>query len=193
MEREEAQELIQKCGGRVTSAVSKKTDYIVVGEDAGVSKLDKAQKFGTKHLTEDELLDLIRAKSGEDISDSSEEIIEETPPMVESEYFKSDKKRAKQDDEKSKKRVKQDDENEKQSKQDDEEKSKKRMKEDDKEKNKKQAKPDDEKAKKLEITPKGKGISEKKFYGDSPSSGVGTMSSSQESYSSQEGNFEFFF
>jgi DNA ligase (NAD+) len=45
MSREEAEELILRGGGRVTSSVSKKTDAVVVGEDAG-SKLDKAKTLG---------------------------------------------------------------------------------------------------------------------------------------------------
>jgi len=45
MSREEAEELILRGGGRVTSSVSKKTDAVVVGEDAG-SKLDKAKALG---------------------------------------------------------------------------------------------------------------------------------------------------
>ncbi|HET9940710.1 MAG TPA: NAD-dependent DNA ligase LigA [Candidatus Eisenbacteria bacterium] len=45
MPREEAEELILRGGGRVTSSVSKKTDAVVVGEDAG-SKLDKAKALG---------------------------------------------------------------------------------------------------------------------------------------------------
>ena len=45
MPREEAEELILRGGGRVTSSVSKKTDAVVVGEDAG-SKLDKAKSLG---------------------------------------------------------------------------------------------------------------------------------------------------
>lgn len=103
LEREEAADLIQKCGGRITSAVSKKTDYVVVGEDAGVSKLDKAKKFGTKQLTEDELLDLVRSKSGEAECDAQEDVIEGTPPKTESEYFKTDQKRSKQSSQAAKK------------------------------------------------------------------------------------------
>lgn len=56
--RKEAQTLIEKNGGKVTSSVSKKTDYLLAGEDAG-SKLDKAQKLGVPVLTEDEFVRMI--------------------------------------------------------------------------------------------------------------------------------------
>ncbi|KAK0074120.1 hypothetical protein PV326_012726, partial [Microctonus aethiopoides] len=48
LEREELDELIEKYGGRIIKAVSKKTDYLVVGEPAGESKLAKAQKVELK-------------------------------------------------------------------------------------------------------------------------------------------------
>jgi DNA ligase (NAD+) len=51
--RDEAADLIRKAGGTVTSSVSKKTTYLLAGEEAG-SKLDKAQKLGVKVLTEAE-------------------------------------------------------------------------------------------------------------------------------------------
>ncbi|WP_448574316.1 NAD-dependent DNA ligase LigA [Trichothermofontia sp.] len=56
--REEAKALIQQAGGKVTEAVSRKTDYLVVGESAG-SKLAKAQGLGIPCLTEADLLALI--------------------------------------------------------------------------------------------------------------------------------------
>ena len=46
MEREQASDLIKKYGGKVTGSVSKKTSYLVVGEDAGQSKLSKVQHCG---------------------------------------------------------------------------------------------------------------------------------------------------
>lgn len=62
LKRSDAKHLIEKAGGKVTGSVSSKTDYLVVGEEAG-SKLDKAQKLGIFQLTEDQLLALINSKS----------------------------------------------------------------------------------------------------------------------------------
>ncbi|XP_015119781.1 replication factor C subunit 1 [Diachasma alloeum] len=62
LEREEASDLIKKYGGRVTAGISKKINYIVVGEEAGQSKLAKAIALKIKQISEDELLDLIRKK-----------------------------------------------------------------------------------------------------------------------------------
>jgi len=57
--RHEAEERIRRLGGAVGSSVTKKTDYLVVGEDPG-SKLQQAQKLGTKTLTEEEFLEILR-------------------------------------------------------------------------------------------------------------------------------------
>jgi DNA ligase (NAD+) len=56
--RDEAAQLIEERGGRVASSVSKKTDYVVAGEDAG-SKLTKAESLGVKVLNEDEFKTLV--------------------------------------------------------------------------------------------------------------------------------------
>lgn len=46
LEREEAADLIKRYGGKVTGSVSGRTSYVVVGEDAGVSKLAKVSTGG---------------------------------------------------------------------------------------------------------------------------------------------------
>jgi len=58
LKRDEAKALIQAAGGKVTDAVSKKTDYVVVGEDAG-SKLEKAKSLGIICLEEADLLAML--------------------------------------------------------------------------------------------------------------------------------------
>jgi DNA ligase (NAD+) len=57
--RDEARALIEARGGRVTSTVSKKTDYVVAGEEAG-SKLDKAETLGLTVIDEAALLKLVQ-------------------------------------------------------------------------------------------------------------------------------------
>lgn len=59
MKRDEAKTLIQAHGGKVTGSVSKKTDYLLAGENAG-SKLTKAQKLGVAVVDEDELQQMVQ-------------------------------------------------------------------------------------------------------------------------------------
>jgi DNA ligase (NAD+) len=54
MGRKEASEYIERFGGKVSGSVSKKTDYVLAGENAG-SKLTKAQELGIRVITEEEL------------------------------------------------------------------------------------------------------------------------------------------
>jgi DNA ligase (NAD+) len=58
MTREDASAAIERLGGKVSGSVSRKTTYLVVGEEAG-SKLDKARELGVRLLTEDEFRELI--------------------------------------------------------------------------------------------------------------------------------------
>ena len=58
MSRDEAAAKIKAAGGKVTSSVSKKTDYVVVGADPG-SKYTKAQALGIKILDQEGLLQLL--------------------------------------------------------------------------------------------------------------------------------------
>jgi DNA ligase (NAD+) len=55
LSRSEATQLVERAGGRVTSSVSKKTDFVVAGEEAG-SKLDKARELGIEVIDEAELV-----------------------------------------------------------------------------------------------------------------------------------------
>ena len=58
--REAAKRMIEDAGGKVAGSVSKKTDYVVAGSDAG-SKLDKARELGVKIIDEDEMLGLVKS------------------------------------------------------------------------------------------------------------------------------------
>jgi DNA ligase (NAD+) len=57
--RAEAEEKVEALGAKASSSVTRKTDYVVVGENPG-SKAQKAQEYGTKTLSEEEFLDLLR-------------------------------------------------------------------------------------------------------------------------------------
>ncbi len=57
--RKEAEDIIEKFGGKTSSSVSKKTTYVLAGEDGG-SKLTKAQNLGIEIITEKQFLDMIK-------------------------------------------------------------------------------------------------------------------------------------
>ena len=59
LKREQAQEMIENAGGKVSGSVSKKTHFVVAGEAAG-SKLEKAQALGVAVINEDELLQMLQ-------------------------------------------------------------------------------------------------------------------------------------
>ena len=59
MKRNEAAALIEQYGGKTSGSVSKKTGYVLAGEDAG-SKLTKAQSLGIPIISETDLLNMIQ-------------------------------------------------------------------------------------------------------------------------------------
>jgi DNA ligase (NAD+) len=68
LSRDEASALIREAGGNVTGSVSKNTDFLLAGEEAG-SKLDKAMELGVKILTEKEFLDILGSKPKSETKD----------------------------------------------------------------------------------------------------------------------------
>ncbi|KAG9787211.1 Replication factor C subunit 1 [Exophiala dermatitidis] len=58
--REEGQNLVKQYGGKVTGAPSRKTNYVVLGQDAGPKKLETIQKLGIKTIDENGLFELIK-------------------------------------------------------------------------------------------------------------------------------------
>ena len=61
LSRDEASALIREAGGNVTGSVSKNTDFLLAGKEAG-SKLDKAKELGVKILSEKDFMDLLGSK-----------------------------------------------------------------------------------------------------------------------------------
>jgi len=61
--REEIKKYIESLGGHFTDTVTKKTNYLIVGDNPG-SKLQKAEKFGVEIITEEEFLRLVEQRRG---------------------------------------------------------------------------------------------------------------------------------
>ncbi|MCI7766895.1 MAG: NAD-dependent DNA ligase LigA [Oscillospiraceae bacterium] len=59
LKRDEAKKIIESFGGKASGSVSKKTDYVLAGEEAG-SKLTKAQELGVKIISEEEFLEMTK-------------------------------------------------------------------------------------------------------------------------------------
>ncbi len=58
MPREEAKSIVERFGGRIASSVSKRTDYVVAGAQAG-SKLERAEKLGVKTINEEAFMEMV--------------------------------------------------------------------------------------------------------------------------------------
>lgn len=82
LERDEAANLIKEHGGKTTTSISGRTSYMLLGTDAGLQKIAKAEEMKVPMISEDDLLNLIRKKSGipmkkvETVEVKSETIIE---------------------------------------------------------------------------------------------------------------------
>ncbi|CAH8433259.1 unnamed protein product [Schistosoma mattheei] len=63
IEREDAANLIQNCGGKVLKTLGKKTDYLVVGREPGAAKIEKANNLKIKQITEEHLFEMIEKSS----------------------------------------------------------------------------------------------------------------------------------
>ena len=88
LEREEMAEIIKKLGGKVTTSVSKNTTFLVAGEEAGTSKLDKAASLGTKVITEDQFLELIVEKTVKEKENKTPKTSPEKVEIKEEKVFK---------------------------------------------------------------------------------------------------------
>ncbi|ODM98365.1 Replication factor C subunit 1 [Orchesella cincta] len=92
LEREDCKALIVKYGGKVTTSVSGKTTYLIIGDDPGESKIDKAKQLKVPQITEDDLLEMIRKSNPNGNSQDSglhysEDMIVDSEQMrTESEY-----------------------------------------------------------------------------------------------------------
>jgi replication factor C subunit 1 len=85
LSREDATDLAKRFGAKVTSAISSKTSYVVMGQDAGKSKIEKQKQLKTKMLDEDGFLNLIAERSAGPLKldDATKKKMEEDQKKIE--------------------------------------------------------------------------------------------------------------
>ncbi len=71
LERDECKNLIEKYGGRVTTGISGKTNYLITGRDVSEGKLNKAKETKIDIISEDDLLEMIRTRPGNEVPTTS--------------------------------------------------------------------------------------------------------------------------
>ena len=81
LERDDCKRLIVKYGGRVTTAISGKTNFLVTGRDCSAAKVTRANELKIKVLTEDDLLEMVQNRPGDD---DGEEVAATLPPPARS-------------------------------------------------------------------------------------------------------------
>ena len=59
MSRDELKKAIEDNGGKVSSSISKKTNFIIAGDNMGQSKLERAQELGIEIISEQQFIDLV--------------------------------------------------------------------------------------------------------------------------------------
>lgn len=99
LERDECKDLVVKYGGSVVTTVTKKLDYLIVGNDAGTSKIDKAKEMNVKQINEDELFEIISRTLPKSDKVKKEKSFEENEAMdVEMTSYSAEKKKRKSKD-----------------------------------------------------------------------------------------------
>ena len=66
LDRDECKALIEKYGGRVTGSISGKTNFLLIGRDGGEAKQEKARELKVKIISEDDLLQMIATRPGDE-------------------------------------------------------------------------------------------------------------------------------
>ncbi|CAF1500874.1 unnamed protein product, partial [Adineta steineri] len=97
LERDECKKLIEKYGGRVTTAISGKTNYLLTGRDVSEGKINKAKEIKIKIISEDDLLEMIRTRPGDQESSSVKSKRNSKPTIDPDQASESTSKKLKRD------------------------------------------------------------------------------------------------